>query len=115
MKIEQAKAILSALADGVDPTTGKVLSEQDSCNQPSVIRALHLAIKILEKQTTQHPRIQPENAGNPWTPEEDALLISEYHSGHSCPELAELHKRSKGSISSRLVHLGIASDRSMLK
>ncbi len=115
MEIEQAKIILSVLADGVDPTTGEVLSEQDSCNQPSVIRALHLAVKIMEKEASKATRIQPENACKPWSPEEDELLATEYRSGISGAELAKSHKRSKGAISARLVHLGLISDRYMLK
>ena len=49
MDIAHAKELLEMLADGVDPKTGEVLSGGDSCNQPDVIRALHLAVTILEK------------------------------------------------------------------
>ena len=49
MDIAYAKKLLETLADGVNPVTGEVLSDEDSCNQPDVIRALHLAATCLEK------------------------------------------------------------------
>ena len=44
MDITYAKELLEMLADGVNPITGEVLPESDSCNQPDIIRALHLAV-----------------------------------------------------------------------
>lgn len=32
MDIERAKELLAALSDGVNPLTGELLSEDDSCN-----------------------------------------------------------------------------------
>ncbi len=115
MEFEQAKAILVALADGVNPTTGEILSEHDSCNQPSVIRALHLAVRILEKESLKVSKPHPTNAGKPWTTEESNLLIAEYQSGMTGTELAKTHKRSKGAIAARLVRLGVIADRNLLK
>ena len=41
MDIVRVKEIISALAEGVDPTTGEVLPEDDSCNQVEIVRALN--------------------------------------------------------------------------
>lgn len=39
MDILRAKEIVEILADGVNPMTGEILSEGDSCNQAEVVRA----------------------------------------------------------------------------
>ena len=44
MDIERAKELLSALADGVNPLTGEVLSRSDSCNQVEIFRALQTVL-----------------------------------------------------------------------
>lgn len=111
MDIQRAKEILSILADGINPTTGEVLPDYDSCNQVDVVRALHSILIELEKQTDKKSSKQPENAGKPWTRDEDERLVIEYSSGATTIELAKMHKRTKGSISSRLVKLGEIKER----
>ena len=39
MDVVRAKEILETLADGVNPMTGEILPEWDSCNQADVVRA----------------------------------------------------------------------------
>ena len=41
MDIIRARTIIRSLAEGVDPTTGEVLSEESVFNKPEVIRALY--------------------------------------------------------------------------
>jgi hypothetical protein len=106
MDIQRAKEIIVALADGVNPLTGELLQSSDSCNQPEVVRALHTIIRELEEHTFRNEKPIPENAGNPWTPEEEEQIISKYRGGMSCREIAKLHKRTKGAIQSRLKKLG---------
>ena len=45
MNIDRAKEILELLADGVNPLTGELLPDSDSCNQVEVVRAFHTALK----------------------------------------------------------------------
>lgn len=111
MDIERAKELLTVLADGINPVTGEVLSDNDSCNQVEIVRALHTAILTMENAAAKRTRPQPENAGKPWTEEEESQLISEYRSGIKGSEIAKLHNRSKGAIAARLAHLGEISDR----
>ena len=47
MDIIRAKEILEILADGVNPMTGEVLPDGDSCNQVEVVRAIHTVLKSL--------------------------------------------------------------------
>ena len=101
MDITRAKEILQSLADGVDPTTGEVLSAEDVCNQPDVIRALHVVLGAVVKKNPA-----PANAGVKWTRDEIDSLLAEFDSGMSVPEIAEAHGRSKGAIHSKLVAFG---------
>jgi len=40
MELDEAKSLLSALANGIDPITGEVLLDTSPYNEPRVIRAL---------------------------------------------------------------------------
>ena len=46
MELKQAKALLTELADGVDPLTGECLPADSVCNRPEIIRALHCVLRI---------------------------------------------------------------------
>lgn len=108
MDILRAKEIIEGLANGVNPLTGEVLPPEDSCNQPDVVRALHAILAALPKKTQ---KAQPENAGKPWTSEDDRILTAMYDEGKTRKEICEYFKRSTGGIASRLVRLGKISDR----
>ncbi len=106
MDITRAKEIVSALAEGIDPTTGEVLPEDSVYNKGEVVRALYAVLDRLE--TVKPKRSLPKNAGKPWTSEEDAKLKNCFESGMSKKELCAEFERTSGSISSRLVRLGLA-------
>ena len=108
MDLLRAKEILEGLADGVNPLTGEVLADEDSCNQPEVIRALHATLRALSEKKIKP---QPENAGKPWTAEDDDLLCKMYDAGKNSKEICDYFKRSKGSITARLARLGRITDR----
>lgn len=115
MDIERAKDLLTALADGVNPITGELLPSYDSCNQAEIVRALHTAVTTLEKAAKRSSKPQPDNAGKPWTVDEEAKLVDSYRTGKTGAELAAEHNRSKGAIAARLVKLGVISFRDELK
>ena len=114
MEIEVALQIITALSDGVNPDTGVVLQDESCFNSPQTIRALFVAKESLEKslKIKTRKRDLPINAGKPWKPEDDAELASQFDSGLGITELIELHGRTKGSISARLVRLGKINERS---
>ncbi|MCJ7977506.1 hypothetical protein, partial [Aeromonas veronii] len=89
-------------------------SEESCFNQPKVIRALFIAKQSLEASIISEKRKSdlPENAGKPWKPDEDELLENSFDSGLGVDELSRIHKRTKGSIASRLVRLGKINERS---
>ena len=111
MDIQRAKELLSMLADGVNPLTGEILPDDDSCNQAEIVRALNAAVIELDKLVARRARPQPDKAGKPWSKEEEAQLIEEYQEGITANEIAKLHSRSKGAIAARLVRLGMITDR----
>ena len=104
MDINQAKEMLYALADGVNPVTGEILPPEDSCNQVEVVRAIHA---VLTKIGTPKLKNTPVNAGEPWSPEEDNQLRGEVQSGMPTGKIAAAHKRSMGAIKSRVALLDI--------
>ena len=103
MDILRAKEIIEGLADGVNPLTGEVLPPEDSCNQVDVVRALHTILSVLSEKK---PKSQPENAGKPWTSEDDKTLSQMFDEGKTRKEICDYFKRSSGAITSRLVRLG---------
>ena len=106
-----AKQILQSLANGVNPATGEVLSREDSCNEPDVIRALHWVLQELEKNEKAAKKTKWENAGLPWTEEDEKMLCEMYDRGDSKKEICKYFKRSDGAISSRLSKLGKITSR----
>ena len=105
MDINRAKEIVSALAEGIDPITGELLPEDSVYNKGDVVRALYTVMDVIGKKKTK--KNLPENAGKPWSDEFDRQLKDSYNSGVSVKEIAKEMKRTTGSISSRLVKLGL--------
>jgi hypothetical protein len=105
----QAHKIISALADGCDPTTGEKV-EASVLQHGDVIRALHIAVRALETSARSKPRSSrarvPANAGKPWTEEEDRKLLGLFDAGQSVSRLAQAHDRTPAGIHARLVRHG---------
>lgn len=114
MDILYATELLKGLADGVNPITGEQLAPEDSCNQPDIIRALHTAVAVLEKKAEKGKQT-PENAGKPWSPEDEGILNEMFDKGCSSKEICDYFKRTKGAIAARLVHMGKIQERDALK
>ena len=111
MDIERAKALLGALADGVNPITGEVLPEDDSCNQVEIVRALNTVLRFIEGQPQKITKALPENAGKPWTREDEEVLGRMFEAGCTRKEICNHFKRSSGAIAARLVKMGKISER----
>lgn len=122
MDAMRAREILRMLLNGIDPDTGEIFPDEHVCNEPDVIRALHHAIEALGRERNQPQQNDDgkaeksrkpltENAGKPWTSEDDGNLIEMYEDGISITEIAAHYKRTRGAIRSRLVKLGIEEDK----
>ncbi|WP_077533654.1 hypothetical protein [Massiliimalia massiliensis] len=110
MNIVRAKEMITSLADGINPVTGEVLSEKDSCNQIEVVRALYTILNYIDTHSADSKR-KVENSGKLWTPEEEEELCHRFQSGYTNKEICAYFKRSTESIASRLVRLGQISSR----
>jgi len=112
MDNSQARLIIEALADGIDPVTGEVFPRDSALQNPDVIRALFLASKALEqagtKTAAKKPRDPslPTNAGRSWDIAEDHRLVASFEAGSTEKELAVTHERTITAIRSRLIKLG---------
>jgi len=110
MERDKALGILKALADGVDPVTGEQFAAGSPYQEPDTVRALYCAVQALENPTRTSERSAqkspPENAGRPWSDEEEARLAAAFESGKAILDLAQEHKRSRIAIEARLVKLG---------
>jgi hypothetical protein len=104
MDENKALAILSALANGVNPLTGEVFPPDSPYQTTDVVRALFLAASLLESRAKPKARTTslPGNAGKPWTSEEDQKLLYEFDRGASVATLAQAHGRTTAGIQARL-------------
>jgi hypothetical protein len=112
MERTQVVSILRSLAEGVDPTKNEPAHQVFA--QPDVIRALFIAAEVVS-EAESGARIErtgtvrsdrPLSAGLPWSDDEDARLGAEYDAHVVRSEIAALHGRTRGAITSRLVKLG---------
>jgi len=111
MERDKALGILKALADGIDPRTGEPFPVDSPYQDSDTVRALYYAVQTLENPARTGERSapqknQPENAGRPWSDEEEAQLRQAFESGKTVLDLAQEHKRSRIAIEARLVKLG---------
>jgi len=113
METSEVIKIIEALAKGIDPVTGEVFPDESPYNHPRVIRALFQALKALERVSERERRERnlPSNAGKPWSPDEDRLLVEAFDSRIPLRQIAAKHDRTEGGIASRLVRLGKIRER----
>lgn len=104
MELRQAKALLTELADGVDPLTGECLPADSVCNRPEIIRALHCVLQYVSDRPKRSAPLP--NAGKPWTEADEAALMQMFDAGRSVEEMQARSQRTRTGIIRRLEHLG---------
>jgi hypothetical protein len=109
-------AILSALANGVNPITGEVFSAESPYQHADVIRALYAAVERFKQveptKAKTRPRPEgPSNVGKPWSDEEDRRLLAEFDRGGRPNEIAQELGRTIAGIEARLERHGRLSPR----
>lgn len=109
MDDDKALAIVSTLANGVNPHTGEVFDVDSPYQSADVIRALYIAVRALEvtgsKARSKRARL-PANAGKPWSEHEDLELLEKFDEGQSVADLAQAHDRTLAGIRARLERHG---------
>lgn len=97
---------LRSLARGFDPETGEILGPDSLWSRPAVLEALKVAAAVLEERAERPRPPVPGNIGQPWSPEEEQALLSEFEAGVPLSEIAIRHQRSLTAIEARLERLG---------
>jgi hypothetical protein len=104
-------AILSALANGVNPSTGEVFGPDSPYQQADIVRALFAALERLKQEggvafaptpTSRNGADKRSNAGKPWSEEEDRRLLVEFERGRTLSQLARELGRTLAGIEARL-------------
>lgn len=121
MELQQARAILQTLAQGMHPVTGVLMDADSPYNEPSVIRALFAVDQALAGadgapvHAPAQRRAGPANQGKPWSPEDDAKLDAAFAAGADLKPLADELGRTTFALEARLVKLGRLPARSGMR
>jgi hypothetical protein len=108
MEIQEALKIMRALSDGLNPETAEALPVDSVCRNPQCVCAMHKAVGALEYalERERFRQMLPQNAGKPWTREEEQKICDALRQGTNFQAIAKAHNRTVGSIVARLVRLG---------
>lgn len=87
---------------------GEILPKDDSANQIEVTRAIYTVLNNLNNTSKN---IRYENAGKPWTVEEEDILCKMFDDKISRKEIVKTLKRSTVAVQARLVKLGKIDNR----
>jgi hypothetical protein len=108
MDLADAVRIVTALADGRDPLTGRPLSTDHLCQNPQVVRALCVVVERVKGFQERHRPSDGdmEHHGKPWTEAEKEDLVRAFEAGATIGQLARKHGRTRQAIQGRLYLLG---------
>lgn len=116
-----ARTMVESLSKGINPLTGQLLPQCDSCSNEKIQDALlevltrcsiesteQYLLRLKEERRAQAKvkRAQTKQcypqAGKPWTKGEESQMISFYKAGYNIYQIAHMLHRSPGAISDRL-------------
>ena len=112
-----ARTMVENLSIGIDPITGKLLRQDDSCANEFVQEAIRTVLDhctidsyatILERQQKER-KVRYPNQGKPWTKSEEGTLSVLCREGYYIPHIANILKRSPSAIADKMKKLGLTS------
>jgi hypothetical protein len=109
MTDQEARQILQALVNGVDPFTQNDLAAGTVLQHVDVVRAMLAGCSALAERAARpgRRRRQPGSIGKAWTSEEQDRLIQAFRSGENLERVAARLSRRVRAIESRLEILGV--------
>ena len=109
MQNPDATAILKTVIEGREPGSLEPLPAGSVAHRADVLRALLAAVAALEQVEVRSRRraALPDNAGRPWTAEEDSRLVTAFKAGESPQAIAERNSRTLRAIEARLQRMGL--------
>lgn len=122
MELQQARAVVETLAQGIHPVTGELMDADGPYNEPTVIRALFAVARALDggvdtklaREPAERRNAAP-NQGKPWAAEDDAKLDAAFAAGADLKPLAQELGRTTFALEARLVKLGRLPPRSGMR
>jgi len=104
-----ARHVLEALVQGLDPASGAELAAGTVLQRPEVVGALLAGIAALEADAVRRRRraLIPENVGRPWSGAEEERLVAAFRAGNDLGQIADRHRRTLAGIEARLQRLGL--------
>ena len=119
-----ARTMIESLSKGIDPLTGRVLPEQDSCAKEDVQEALETVLEhcfiesteqylirireekaIAKKERQEEMQLRYPRTKEPWTSREEEQLLSLYERKYNIYKMGDILKRSPGAVAAHLKHM----------
>ena len=112
---QQSKS-LEELADLLEVLGAVVTARGYTWNQLTALRKekreqrggfeKRILLKEVQSKSDSAEQKRPQNAGKPWTKEEESSLVRNFRKGNAISELARQHQRTENAIRIRLEQLG---------
>ena len=105
----EAASFLEVIVNGVDPTTGAVITSDSVLQSADAVRSLNRAVQALKRRvaTQKKKAALPARAGAKWDSDEDRFLTDLAKSGASVADLSKTLDRTRGAVLARLERLGL--------
>ena len=111
METDRAIEIVKKLADGVDPYTGKVCTDDSPFQKADTVRALGIALECLEgrRRRTERKENGPSKFGKAWSEAEEKSMLDMFDAKVKVDEIARKLERTNSAIWARLEKVGRVS------
>ncbi len=102
----EARRILTALAEGVHPSTGKAFPNDSPYRDPEILAALRFALTLRDPRKPREVKEGLANVGKAWVEEDRARVTQAFAQGIAIKEIAQELQRTEGAIIAELLKQG---------